>query len=239
MVQFSDFDTRGYRTVDVATGYGKWVGSYEQTVEDAMDIALLEELAEPRWGSVRRAADLGCGTGRTAAWLRRNGVASVDGVDITPEMLAVARSRGGHDRLLEGDVRDTGLDGGAYDLVIASLIDEHLPDLRPFYAEAWRLARPGAACVVVAFHPHFIMTAGMPTHFTSDSGEPIAITTHVHLLSEHVTAGLRAGWRLAEMREGVVDERWLAAKPQWGRFRHHPVSAALVWRKNSAAPSSS
>lgn len=231
MVHFSDFDTRGYRTVDVATGYGQWVDSYEQTVQNVMDLALLDQLTEVRWADLGSAADLGCGTGRTAAWLRGRTAAAIDGVDLTPGMLEVARSRGLHRRLVEGDVRETGLEAGAYDLVIASLIDEHLPDLGPFYAEAARLARPGAAFVVVAFHPHFIMVSGMPTHYTSASGEPVAITTHVHLLSEHVTAGLRAGWALAEMREGVVDERWLEVKPKWERFRGHPVSAALVWRR--------
>ncbi|MDJ1132274.1 class I SAM-dependent DNA methyltransferase [Streptomyces iconiensis] len=233
MLDFSDFDARGYRTVDVATGYGRWVGTYEETVEDAMDLALLDELTVPQWGGVRRAADLGCGTGRTAAWLRQQGVGAIDGVDLTPEMLEVARSKGRHDRLFEGDVRDTGLEAGAYDLVIASLIDEHLPELRPFYDEAWKLAAPGAACVVVAFHPHFIMTSGMPTHFTDEAGEHIAISTHVHLLSDHVTAGIGAGWRLAEMREGLIDERWLALKPKWEKYRNHPISAALVWRKDS------
>ncbi|NGO72664.1 class I SAM-dependent DNA methyltransferase [Streptomyces boncukensis] len=232
MLDFTDFDTRNYRTVDVATGYGQWVDTYEDTVQDAMDIALLDELTAPAWRSVRRAADLGCGTGRTGAWLRRHGVPGIDGVDLTPGMLERARERGAHDHLVEGDVRTSGLPGGSYDLVISSLIDEHLPDLRPYYDEAWRLAAPEALCVVVAFHPHFIMTSGMPTHFTSASGEPVAIATHVHLLSDHIAAGLGAGWRLAEMREGLVDERWLAVKPKWERFRNHPVSAALVWRKD-------
>jgi SAM-dependent methyltransferase len=234
-VEFSDFDTRGYRTVDVRAGYGEWVSTYEDTVEDAMDLALLDELRRPSWRTVRRAADLGCGTGRTAAWLRRSGVASIDGVDLTPEMLAVARSRGAHVRLVEADVAATGLETGAYDLVIASLVDEHLEELGPLYEEAWRLAGPGGSFVLVAFHPHFIMAAGMPTHYTSGSGEPVAIATHVHLLSEHVTAGLRAGWTLAEMREGVIDDRWVAVKPKWERFRNHPISAALVWEKRRAA----
>ncbi|EFL24205.1 conserved hypothetical protein [Streptomyces himastatinicus ATCC 53653] len=66
-----------------------------------MDLALLDELTDPRWTSVRRAADLGCGTGRTATWLRRNGVPAIDGVDLTPEMLDRARARGVHDRLIE------------------------------------------------------------------------------------------------------------------------------------------
>ncbi|GAA2592797.1 class I SAM-dependent methyltransferase [Streptomyces axinellae] len=236
MADFADFDTRGYRTVDVATGYGRWVSTYEDTVEDVMDLALLDELTVPGWPGVRRAADLGCGTGRTGAWLRRRGVeGALDGVDLTPGMLEVARAKGSHDRLFQSDVRATGLASGVYDLVISSLIDEHLPELGPFYDEAWRLAAPGAVCVVVAFHPHFIMASGMPTHFTDETGEHIAITTHVHLLSDHVSAGLGAGWRLVELREGVVDERWLARKPKWEKFRGHPVSAALVWRKDGAA----
>ena len=230
MPDFPDFDRRGYRTVDVRTGYGEWVPTYEDTVQDAMDIALLDELTEPAWETVDRVADLGCGTGRTAAWLKRHGVGPIDGVDLTPEMLEVAHGRGLHERLVEADVADTGLEAGAYDLVIASLVDEHLSALEPLYAEARRLARPGGHLVVVAFHPHFIMATGMPTHFTGASGEPVAIETHVHLISDHVRSALEAGFTLAEMHEGVVDERWLELKPKWERFRGHPVSMAFAWR---------
>ena len=234
MSRFSDFDSRGYRTVDVRTGYGEWVTTYEQTVEDVMDIALLERLTEPAWPGVRRAVDLGCGTGRTGSWLRAHGVAAIDGVDLTPEMLEVARSRDVYDRLVEADVTEPGLAPGSYDLVVACLMDEHLPDVRPLYRAAARLATADAHAVVVAYHPHFIMASGMPTHFTGRDGEPVAITTHVHLLSDHIMAGLEAGWTLAEIREGVIDERWLAVKPKWERFRGLPISAALVWRARPA-----
>ena len=74
------------------------------------------------------------------------------------------------------------------------------------------------------------MASGMPTHFTSASGEPVAIETHVHLISRPRPAALEAGFTLAEMREGVVDERWLELKPKWERFRGHPVSMAFAWR---------
>ena len=229
-MDFAAFDTRGYRTVDVRTGYREWVPTYEDTVQDAMDVALLDELRSVEWTG--RAADLGCGTGRTAAWLRAHGVAEIDGIDLTPEMLEVARERGAHDTLREADVASTGLESGAYDLAVASLVDEHLPTLGALYGEAFRLVRPGGAFVLVGFHPHFIMGTGMPTHFTGASGEPLAISTYVHLLSEHVEAGLGAGWALAEMREGVIDDRWIAVKPKWERLRHHPVSVAYAWRRS-------
>jgi SAM-dependent methyltransferase len=231
MLKFSDFDARGYRMVDVRTGYGEWVTTYERTVEDAMDIALLDDLTTPPWQSVRRAADLGCGTGRTGMWLRDHGVAEIDGVDLTPEMLAVAGSKGVYRSLTHADVTATPLDASAYDLVTVCLVDEHLPDLRPLYQEAWRLAAPGGRLVLVGFHPHFIMASGMPTHFTSNAGEPIAIDTHVHLLSDHVTAAMASGWMLAELKERLIDEAWLALKPKWERFRNHPIAFAFVWEK--------
>src|SRR5919206_4938057 len=101
MPRFSDFDARAYRSVDVRTGYGEWVATYEQTVQDTMDVALLERLSSVEWARVQSAVDLGCGTGRTGAWLRQRGVRTIDGVDLTPEMLVVARSKGVYRDLVE------------------------------------------------------------------------------------------------------------------------------------------
>jgi SAM-dependent methyltransferase len=231
MSTFSHFDQRGYRTVDVRTGYGEWVTTYEHTVEDAMDIALLDLLTTPPWPELREAVDLGCGTGRTGAWLKAHGVGAIDGVDLTPEMLAVARSKGLYRRLVEADLAATGLEPSAYDLVTTCLVDEHLPELDQLYREAFGLTKAGGLFVLVAYHPHFIMASGMPTHYDSPTGEPVAITTHLHLLSEHVTAALAAGWNLAEMQEQVIGDAWIALKPKWERLRGHPITAAFVWRK--------
>src|SRR5699024_12087354 len=102
MLDFSDFDTRNYRTVDVATGYDGWSTTYDDSVLDAMDLALLERLSEPDWADLAGAADLGCGTGRTGAWLRGKGLSRVDGVELSTGMLGVAgRSAEPHRVILE------------------------------------------------------------------------------------------------------------------------------------------
>jgi SAM-dependent methyltransferase len=226
---FEPFDRRGYRTVDARTGYGAWAPTYEDTVQDAMDVELLDALTEvdPAGAVV---ADLGCGSGRTGSWLREHGAEAIDGVDVTPEMLELARRRGVFRSLTEADVAATGLARGAYDLVTTSLVDEHLADLRPLYAEAARLLRPGGTYVIVGFHPHFIMASGMPTHFDDATGEPVAIVTHVHQLSDQVAAAHAAAFRLAELRERLVDDAWIALKPKWEALRGHPVAFAAVWR---------
>jgi SAM-dependent methyltransferase len=228
MPDFAAFDQRGYRTVGAREGYAAWAATYERTVEDAMDLELLDVLEVP-WGGV--AADLACGTGRTGAWLKAHGVEAIDGVDLTPEMLARARERGVYSSLAEGDVASTGLAAGAYDLVTACLVDEHLARLEPLYGEAFRLARPGGRFVLVGLHPHFVMASGMPTHYDGADGEPVAIETHVHLLGEHAAAGLGAGWVLTELRERLIDDSWLALKPKWAALRGHPVAFALAWQR--------
>ena len=231
MASFSSFDMRNYPTVPAREGYERWAATYEDTVEDAMDVALLERLRVD-WEAAGRAADLGCGTGRTGQWLASRGVGEIDGVDLSPAMLAAARARGVYASLREGEVGDTGLDSGAYGLVTCCLVDEHLADLRPLYAEAARLLGPGGDFVLVGLHPHFIVAAGMPTHFDdAESGEAVAIETHVHLLSEHVAAARAAGLVLAELREQTIDDEWVALKPKWERFRGHPISFAAVWSR--------
>ena len=94
-----------------------------------------------------------------------------------------------------------------------------------------RLARPGALWVQVSFHPQWIIATGMPTHFDGPDGEPVAIATHVHLVSEQAEAALAAGFSLLEMRERLVDDAWVALKPKWERYRGLPVSIAYAWRR--------
>jgi SAM-dependent methyltransferase len=229
MTHFAQFDRRHYEMLDVRSGYTAWAPTYDFTVDDAMDVELLNRIHSISWRTITRAADLGCGSGRTAGWLRTKGEFPIDGVDLTPEMLELARRRNRHDRLVEADVRRTGLSAGAYDLVVCALVDEHLPELDPLYAEARRLLGPGGRFVLVGVHPFFLMAVGMPTHFDGPDGRPMAIETHLHLAGEHVAAGVAAGLVAVELHEGLVGDRLTSLKPSWEAYRGWPFSDAWVW----------
>jgi SAM-dependent methyltransferase len=229
-MDFSSFDTRHYPTVPVKEGYSEWASTYEDTVLDAMDLRLLTRIKTVPWARIRQAADLACGTGRIGVWLRQQGVTSIDGIDLTAEMLEGARAKDIYRQVLLGDIRATPLESGQYDLVTESLADEHLPEVAPLYAEAARIARAEGYFVLVGYHPYFIMN-GIPTHFDRAPGEPVTIATYVHLLSEHVQAARAAGWSLQEMYEGLIDEEWIRQKPKWQKYQNWPVSFALVWQK--------
>ncbi len=170
MPRFSDFDSRGYRTVDARTGYAGWVSSYEDTVEDAMDLELLERLGVD-WAAAGEAADLGCGTGRIGAWLRARGVAAVDGVDLTPEMLARADARGAYRRLAEADVGATGLETGGvrpgHLLPGGRAPRVTLAPVRRGGAPGARRAGPSSLRATTRSSS---MATGIPTHYDDPSG---------------------------------------------------------------------
>jgi len=231
-MDFSAFDKRRYPTLSIREGYCEWAGSYEDTVLDLMDIRLLERLSSIAWPTVGHALDLACGTGRIGAWLKQAGARRVDGVDFSEAMSAKAGRKGVYDRLVLADVLATGLAPGSYDLVTCVLADEHIAELGPLYREAARLATTDGRFVLAGYHWHFQML-GVPVHFDRPTGEPVAIQSYVHLTSDHVGAAHDAGFHLAEMVEGVVDDAWIAQKPQWASYRHHPVSFALVWAKSA------
>lgn len=227
-MDFARFDRRGYPTVSALAGYGEWARTYEDTVLDVMDLRLLARL-DVSWRGP--ALDLACGTGRVGQWLSAQGVAPLDGLDLTPGMLEKARARGVYRRLEVGDVRATGLAGGGYDLVTCSLADEHLRDLTPLYAEAARLLAPEGRFVLVGYHPFFSMLTGMPTHYDRADGAKVAIETWVHLLSDHVKAARRAGLALGELEESVIDEEWMEVKPKWHDRLGLPFSFAAVYAR--------
>ena len=227
-LDYSAFDRRGYETVQVEEGYRLWAEVYDQTALPPLDLELLGRLERVPWAGAE-AADLACGTGRIGAWMLERGVRQVDGVDLTPAMLQRSRERGIYRRLLQADMTATGLEPQAYDLVVSVLALCHLPDLGPLYAEASRLTRPGGVCVLLGYHPEFLLR-GIPTHFEAN-GRRVAIVNWIHLLSDHVHAAHAHGWRLLEMDERVVDQEFVERRAGFAKHLGLPVSHVLVWQR--------
>ena len=95
-----------------------------------------------------RVADLGCGTGSLTALLTEDGHV-VDGVDLSPAMLAQARRKVPGARLVLGDVAEPPLETGAYDVVLSRHVLWAMPS--PAQAlERWiALLAPGGRLVLV------------------------------------------------------------------------------------------
>jgi len=90
-----------------------------------------------------RALDLGCGTGLSGAPLRAR-VERLEGVDLSPAMLARARACGLYDALEAADIVDhLRRFGAAFDLIVAADALAYFGDLRAIFAAAAAALAPG------------------------------------------------------------------------------------------------
>ena len=86
--------------------------------------------------------ELGCGTGLLAARLPP-GVEHLVGVDLSPDMLAQARARGGYHELIEGDLQAVMTNQpGPFDTIAAACVLYHMADLQPIFTQVARLLSP-------------------------------------------------------------------------------------------------
>lgn len=87
--------------------------------------------------------DLGCGTGLCGPLLR-SWAARIEGVDLSPRMLAVAARNGAYDALHQADLLDwLGQRPAGFDLLVAADVLNYFGDLAPVFAAAARALRPG------------------------------------------------------------------------------------------------
>lgn len=126
----------------VAENYDRFVPPVREDIEDhALLTAFAELVAADGGGPV---ADLGCGTGRVTAALAAAGL-DVSGIDLSPEMLAVARRDHPELRFSEGSLLALSLpDGGLAGAVAWYSIIHTPPERLPAVAsELFRVLRPG------------------------------------------------------------------------------------------------
>jgi ubiquinone/menaquinone biosynthesis C-methylase UbiE len=115
---------------------------------DPQQRAMLEtDLADITFPPAARVLEVGCGTGAVSRKLARlSGVASVEGVDPSPVLLARARKLAdgiANLSFTEADGRAIPFDGGTFDVVIFHTTLCHVPGPEHVLAEAHRVLRPG------------------------------------------------------------------------------------------------
>lgn len=136
--------------------YRSWAGSYDADFIDEMDYRLPEHVARAflAAGPEGPVLDLGAGTGAMGRFLAGK-VGPIDGTDISPEMLEVARAKQVYRRLFTGDLTARlEVESGSYRSVVSSgtFTTGHVgPDA---LAEVLRVLAPGGlgAISVNALH---------------------------------------------------------------------------------------
>ena len=113
-----------------------------------------------------RCLDVGCGTGVATAVAAELGWSAV-GVDVSTELLAVARERGLD--VVEGSAHALPFEDESFDAAISVWTHTDVGDFRAAVAEVARVLRPGAPFVYIGGHPCFV---GPHSAFVHAQGTP-------------------------------------------------------------------
>lgn len=188
-------------TAAVRRAYDRWAAQYERDRNRTRDLnaRILRRQAPPLAG--RAVLEAGCGTGLNTRWLAAR-ARFVAGLDLSAAMLRQARRPGGAPlALLQADVTAPWPLAARFDLVVATLILEHVRDLAPFFAEAGRLLRPGGLLYLGELHPYRQLQGAQATFADPESGAAVRVPAFRHTISTFVNGGLAAGFALQAMGE--------------------------------------
>jgi predicted TPR repeat methyltransferase len=134
--------------------YGAWANYYDQelveenryTGPELAAAVLARELADRE----ARIIDIGCGTGLVGERLRAHGFSTIDGLDLVPEMLAVAAEKGAYRELIEADLlQGAPLPDASYTAAISVGTFTHNHVGPSGLDEVLRLVQPGGLFVVM------------------------------------------------------------------------------------------
>lgn len=103
-------------------------------------------------GPGSRTLDVGCGEGRVGRWLASHGHC-VSGIDSSATLSAAAGQAGGFDQVVCGDAAVLPWPDATFDLAIAYMSLQDMPDPEPAIAEISRVLRPGSTVVMAITHP--------------------------------------------------------------------------------------
>lgn len=181
--------------------YAHWAGQYDTNknrTRDLEGIVLQEMLPEKRF---RNILEIGCGTGKNSIVLATK-TDYLLGVDITEEMLAVAKAKvpQPHAHFLQWDIlKEWNFVSEPFELVTFSLVLEHIQNLDDIFSKVARATSSGSIVYVGELHP-FKQYAGTKARFETANGVQ-EVTCFTHHVSDFISAAMHAGFQMTDLRE--------------------------------------
>jgi SAM-dependent methyltransferase len=218
----------------VEEGYAGWSTTYDRRdnpliqLEETVLLPLLRALP------AGHALDAACGTGRVSAHLADAGQ-SVVGVDLTPEMLELAREKVPAGEFVLGRLEALPVEDAAFDVAVCCLALDHLTDIGPAIAELARAVRPGGRVILTDIHPSMVQLGGQAA-FVDEAGVWGFVRAHPHLHGDYLRAFAASGLTVDELLEPPPNHLWF--EWQLAAWTHAPeafvqafegIPAAIVW----------
>ncbi|MBU1106726.1 MAG: class I SAM-dependent methyltransferase [Candidatus Riflebacteria bacterium] len=223
----SPFLPENPKIVSVKEGYDLWSEIYD--VETNVLIMLEERYLYPKLAqkNYSQIFDCGCGTGRLAHWLHRQfPKAKVSGADFSDGMLKKARDKDANSQINwhYADLnKEFPFTDKHFDLVVSSLVIEHINSLDNYFAEIRRVAVPGADIFITGLHPAMHLFGISARFKLGETKTDIMPESQCHDLATIFNAATAVGLRVTRIEEHLADAELTAQAPKAGRYLGIPL----------------
>lgn len=184
-------------------GYGRWAASYQEEVNPIK--ANSDRLIEKWFPDVRNKAvlDAGCGTGRFCTLAEERGASTITGIDLSSEMIAVARKHATKTEFICGDLNAISIPMESFDLVLCALVLAHCEELAKPLSNLCQSVRPDGVLLITDFHPFLSLQNARRTFRDKAAGKTFEIQHYVHSLGEYFSNLPRFGLSMEELEEPI------------------------------------
>ena len=144
--------------------YADWAKTYDRDFAENMGYALPIRVADAFAAKLNgsqngRILDVGAGTGLVGQRLNSHDYSNIDGLDISPEMLEVARAKGCYENMIEGDLLSRLLiPDNTYNYIISAGTFTHGHVGASALDELLRISKPGALFCIAINSTYFSST---------------------------------------------------------------------------------
>jgi ubiquinone/menaquinone biosynthesis C-methylase UbiE len=192
--------------MNVGESYNEWAEQYDNNNNKTRDleaVALTIALANIHFNTC---LEIGCGTGKNTVWLLTK-AKEIMAVDLSEEMLAKAKQKIASENVifLQADILQSwDFVKKEFDIVIFSLVLEHIESLDFIFNEAQKSVAPGGYIYIGELHP-FKQYGGSKARFDTENGQQV-VTCFNHHISDFTEAAKKYRFEIMTLSEYFDDD---------------------------------
>lgn len=187
--------------LNVEEAYRYWSVQYDTNLNKTRDLEAVSLRETLRDIHFENCLEIGCGTGKNTEWLLTKGD-KITAVDLSNEMLVIARKKISNERVrfIKADINeDWTFVQEKFDLVVCSLVLEHIEDLNRIFRLISEYSSEGGVVYIGELHP-FKQYLGSKASFENEKGKQ-TVKVFTHHISEFTGLAKQNGLQIAEVRE--------------------------------------
>lgn len=181
--------------------YNAWASQYDTNQNKTRDLEAVSLRNSLATISFNRCLEIGCGTGKNTIWLKEK-ANHITAVDLSEEMLAKAKEKinDSNVHFHQADITsDWNFAERNYDLVVFSLVLEHIHNLDDIFEKTAAVVTTGAHVYIGELHP-FKQYSGSKARFETETGTQI-VTCFDHHISDFIQPAKKHGFVVEDINE--------------------------------------